>query len=166
MDTGPDHVEGHGVGTRPFREDDVPFLWDMLLLSIHVREGDPPADRSVLAAPEIAHYLDGFGRPGDDAQVAVDGSGHPVGAAWCRVMGADDPGYGFVAPDVPELGTAVVPSHRGRGIGVRLITELLERHPVMSLSVDLDNVRAERLYARLGFVRVGVVGTAATMVRR
>ena len=151
--------------TRPWTEADTPFLWDMLLASIHVRDGQPPAPRSLLDEPDIAHYLVDFGtREGDDAQIAVDGNGMEIGAAWVRRMTADDPGYGFVAADVPEVGMAVVDEWRGLGVGTRLLADLIERHPVMSLSVDTDNTGAMRLYERLGFVATGVDGTATTML--
>ena len=151
--------------TRCWQRDDEPFLWEMLYHSIHVRDGQAPPPRSILEAPDIAHYLSGFGREGDDAEVALTRAGERIGAAWCRVMPADDPGYGFVAEGIPELGMAVVPDWRGRGVGTMLLDEILARHPVMSLSVDTDNSGAERLYSLLGFMPVAVRGTATTMLR-
>ncbi len=139
----------------------------MLYESIHVRRGEPRPGRAILDSPNLAHYVVGFGsRPGDDAEIAVDSLGAPIGAAWARLMTADDPGYGFVALDIPELGMAVVAPWRGRGVGRRLLRDLLDRHPVMSLSVDDENVGAERLYTSSGFVVVASVGTSKTMVRR
>lgn len=152
--------------TRRWQRIDEPFLWEMLYQSIHVRDGQEPPPRSILEAPDIAHYLTDFGRDGDDAQVALTSSGERIGAAWCRVMTADDQGYGFVGEGIPELGMAVVAEWRGCGIGTLLLDELLARHPVMSLSVDNDNVGAERLYSLLGFMAVGVHGTATTMLRK
>jgi ribosomal protein S18 acetylase RimI-like enzyme len=150
---------------RPWQPDDVPFLRDMLYDSIHVRDGQQPPPRSILDEPALAHYLVDFGSdPGDDAHVALDETGRRVGAAFCRRMDADDPGWGFVAADIPEVGMAVVGDRRGQGIGRRLLVELLERHPVMSLSVDKDNVRAIGLYESLGFTTVAEEGTAFTML--
>jgi ribosomal protein S18 acetylase RimI-like enzyme len=152
--------------TRSWLPSDESFLWDMLYESIHVRDGSMPPPRSILQHPGIAHYLSGFGRDGDDAQIALDDVGHRIGAAWCRLMTRTDPGYGFVADGIPELGTAVVSGWRGRGVGTLLIEQLAARHPIISLSVDNDNQRAKELYERLGFVPVGVKGTATTMLRR
>ncbi|MEZ5381699.1 MAG: N-acetyltransferase [Microthrixaceae bacterium] len=152
--------------TRPWEAADRPFLWDMLYLALYVRPGDDPLPRAVLNDPHIAHYLDGFGeRSGDDAEVGLS-SGQRVGAAWCRRLTSDDPGYGFVADDVPELGMAVVPERRGRGVGRLLLTQLLGRNPAMSLSVDNTNDAAVALYDSLGFVSVGEAGGSATMRRR
>ncbi len=152
---------------RPWTVADIPFLWDVLYLSIHVWEGWEAPPRSIVDDHDLAHYLRDFGRhPGDDAEIVLDAAGAPVAAAYCRRMSADDPGYGFVSPDVPELGMAVVPAHRGRGLGRRVLTGLLERHPVMSLSVDLQNDVARGLYESMGFVPVAEEGTALTMIRR
>jgi ribosomal protein S18 acetylase RimI-like enzyme len=152
--------------TRRWQPVDEPFLWEMLFLSIHVRDGHEPLPRSILHDHDIAHYLTEFGRARDDAQLAFDDAGQPIGAAWCRAMPSDDPGYGFVADDIPELGTAVVAEWRGRGVGTLLIEQLVARHPIISLSVDNDNEGAKALYQRLGFESVGIEGTATTMLRR
>jgi GNAT superfamily N-acetyltransferase len=153
--------------SRPWRADDVPFLWEVLYLSIHVPDGLEPPPRSILDDHSLAHYLRDFGRyPNDDAQLAVDDAGVRLGAAFTRCTTAQDPGYGHVSPEIPELGMAVVPSHRGIGIGRRLLADLLERHPTMSLSVDLENAVARRMYESLGFEWVADEGTAATMLRR
>ena len=63
-----------------------------------------------------AKYVDGFGRHGDAGVVAAV-AGQDVGAAWYRLLPADDPGYGFVAADIPELTLGVASQARGRGIG-------------------------------------------------
>lgn len=153
--------------TRPWTAADIPFLWEVLYLSIHVWDGWEAPPRSIIDDHDLAHYLRDFGRyPGDDAEIVVDAADAPVAAAYCRHMSADDPGYGFVSPDVPELGMAVVAEHRRRGLGRRVLSELLERHPTMSLSVDLQNDVARALYESMGFVAVAEEGTALTMLRR
>lgn len=153
--------------SRRWRPDDVPFLWDVLYLSIHVKDGWEQPPRSILDDHALAHYLRDFGTwEGDDAQVVCTDGGEPVAAAYCRRMRADDPGWGFVEEGIPEFGMAVLPEHRGRGLGRRVLTDLLERHPLMSLSVDFDNHVARRLYESLGFEPVGDDGNSLTMIRR
>jgi ribosomal-protein-alanine N-acetyltransferase len=53
---------------------------------------------------------------------------------------------------------AVAPDAQGQGLGARLLTELLaeaerRRQRVVSLEVRVDNLPAQRLYERHGFVR-------------
>jgi len=129
---------------------DEPFLWEMLYLASFVPPGEPPLPRSVLRDPAIARYVEGWGmRSGDSGLIGlVDGA--PVGAAWLRCFPASEPGYGFVDERTPELSIAVLPAHRGKGIGSRLMERLLHGVHATSLSCDPANP-AWRLYVRLGF---------------
>ncbi len=151
---------------RPADARDVPLLRAMLYEAFAWRgdPGFPPLDEA-LALPEVARYVDGWGRTGDLGVIA-DGD---MGAAWIRLFSADDHGYGFVAPDVPELSIGVARDERGHGVGTALLDELLVRaavagHRAVSLSVETGNP-AVRLYERSGFGRVGYAGTSWTMQR-
>jgi len=125
--------------------------------------GFPPARRppldEALRAPHVAQWLDGWGRDGDLAILAVDDGGALLGAAWCRRFGSDGfPNYGFVDHATPILAIAVDEPHRGRGIGAALLAALAAAAgdagaPALSLSVGPSN-RARRLYERIGFVHV------------
>jgi ribosomal protein S18 acetylase RimI-like enzyme len=126
-------------------------------------------DARLLRDPAVAVYIEGWGRPGDAGVIAEDEDGVPLGAAWYRRFTQAEHGYGFVAPEVPELTVAVAPQNRGRGVGTALLEALVERAeaegaPALSLSVEDDNP-ALRLYERLRFERVGRAGTAWTMRR-
>ncbi len=156
------------VVIRPATADDAPFLAEMLAAAALWRPDAPPRPTDeVLADPAIAHYVSGWPRPGDVGVIAEEGS-DAVGAAWCRFLPADDRGYGFVAADVPELSIGVVAGARGRGIGRRLLLDLvseLGRRGIarVSLSVEIDNP-AMGLYSDVGFVEVARAEGAATMV--
>ncbi len=147
---------------------DAAFLRDMLYLALYVRDGDDPFPRSVLEEPRVRHYVEGFGtRPGDVGTIAID-DGAAIGACWSRCFRACDPGYGWVAADVPEVTIAIVPGHRGRGLGRRLLLEHVgvlrsRSFRQVSLSVDPESP-ARRLYEDLGFVHVGWVDTSMTML--
>ena len=81
----------------------MPFLWEMLYLSLHVRRGQILFPRTVLESPDIAHYSTGFGRrDGDDAQLCIDSQGARIGASWVRLLTSEDPGYGYVSDDIPR----------------------------------------------------------------
>jgi GNAT superfamily N-acetyltransferase len=91
----------------------------------------------------------------------------PLGVAWVRYFTADEPGYGFVRSDVPEIAVCVLPGYRGKGVGTRLLDALLHeaRHRSLaeiSLSVEEGNP-ARRLYERFGFTPVAPALQAGTM---
>ena len=138
---------------------DLRFLRDMLHHAYYWRERVPGS--------LVSRYVRGWGRPGDTAVIALDG-GFPVGAAWFRVFKADEPGYGFIDEQTPELAIAVVPSQRGKGVGEQLLLALIERarqagYTSLSLSVEPGNP-ARKLYERHGFRVVDEGADAWTMV--
>ena len=145
---------------------DLPFLQAMLYEASTWRPEAQPPPETVLANPHVARYLSGWGRLGDHGVICEDG--RQLGAAWLRLFPADEPGYGFAGPDVPELTIGVEPASRGRGVGTRLLEALIEiasigGYRAISLSVEPDNL-ARQLYERLGFVRVADDGGAWTML--
>ncbi|MBE8521995.1 GNAT family N-acetyltransferase [Amycolatopsis sp. H6(2020)] len=114
--------------------------------------------RRVLAAPETAHYIAGWPRDGDLGVVA-EADGEPAGAAWLRFFAPEDPGYGFVAADVPELTIGVASRWRGQGVGRALLRAVEARARMagigrISLSVERKNF-AQRLYLAEGYEVVG-----------
>lgn len=156
---------------RPATAGDGPFLERMLVLATDWRpDATPRSVDEMLAEPALAHYVEGWPRPDDTGVVAETDRSGSQGAAWWRYLPADDPGYGYVAADVPEVSIAVEPAARGAGVGTALLTALIDTArqrglAQLSLSVELDNP-ARALYARLGFVDLSVnsAAGAATMV--
>ena len=74
---------------------DEPFLREMLWLAYNWRDQTVAADH--WPDPDgPRRYVEGFGRPGDGGVIAEAG-GEPAGAAWYRLLPADDAGYGYVA---------------------------------------------------------------------
>ncbi|MDQ1487029.1 MAG: [ribosomal protein S18]-alanine N-acetyltransferase [Actinomycetota bacterium] len=56
---------------------------------------------------------------------------------------------------------AVTPDHQGRGIGARMLADLLDEarrrdEPMVGLEVRADNLVAQRLYERFGFEHIGL----------
>jgi ribosomal protein S18 acetylase RimI-like enzyme len=140
----------------------------MLYLAVFVPPGAAPPPPSIVAQPQLARYVRGWGRPGDDGIIAVSSAGDHIGAAWVRVWSDDEQGYGFVDVQTPELSVAVRPECRGQGIGTQLLRRILCRADLIygsvSLSVSLLNP-AVRLYERLGFAALSTDGTSMTMRR-
>lgn len=157
------------MNIRPAEAGDVAFMASMLVEAAYPPWIDPkPTPEDALTDPHAAPYLRSWGRAGDLGVIAEDPSG-AIGAAWCRLLPASEPGYGFVAEDVPEISIAVVPQHRGEGVGQRLLTALIEdasSHGVraLSLSVHVLNPAALHVYERAGFVRVGGTDTLRVML--
>ena len=85
--------------------------------------------------------------------VAVDGE---TVVGWCDIIPDASP----VRAHVGSLGMGLLASHRGQGLGRRLLTQTLARArdrglERVELSVLHDNIAAYALYDRLGFVVEG-----------
>jgi ribosomal protein S18 acetylase RimI-like enzyme len=157
------------VTIRPIQPDDEPFLWDMGWEAMAADAGMRALGRdAAFAMPHVLRNLDGWGRVGDAAVIAVAEDGQRLGAAWYRLFPAEDPGWGFVAPDVPVIGIGVAMTARGQGIGSALLDALLtlareQGYRAVSLSVDRQNP-AQRLYERKGFHDAGIIDPTDTSV--
>ena len=153
---------------RPALSSDETFLREMFYQALHV-EGQEPYPREVLDRPHIAKYLRDWGRAKDLGFVASGSNGQPMGAVWCRLLDIEEQGFAHIDDETPELGVAVSPEYRGRGIGTALIERLLKAaedlYPAIALSVSLKN-RAIELYKKLGFETVDVRETFPVMRRK
>jgi ribosomal protein S18 acetylase RimI-like enzyme len=155
------------ISIRPVTPNDEPFLWDMLYQAIYVPPGQPEPDRSIVEQPELAKYVQGWGRQHDSGfLVFAVATRQPVGAVWSRLFTGSERGYGYVDDQTLELSIAILPEYRGEGIGTKLLTSLLEfsagKYPALSLSVDQNNP-ALKLYRRTGFEVVKQAGTTFVM---
>ena len=103
---------------RAFQLADAAALPHFLALAAH--EADA---QSALSNPDLARYIENFGRAGDCAVVATIES-EIVGLAWARVGTRDDRGFGWIDAQTPEMAIAVAPQYRNCGIGARLIEAL------------------------------------------
>jgi ribosomal protein S18 acetylase RimI-like enzyme len=153
-------VEHQHATITAVMHDDLPFLWDLLSAASHDAGLLPVSATSSTTAQDVqstpfGKYLAGWGRLGDAGVVAWDTRGSRIGAAWYRLFPPTRPGYGFVAPDVPELSIRVLAEARGQGVGGSLLRVLCQQaqqegYRALSLSVSRSNP-AQRLYARHGF---------------
>jgi GNAT superfamily N-acetyltransferase len=151
--------------TRRATAADLPFMQEVYLLAADWNPADAKGADFWRKEPTFAKYTEGFPRPTDLGFIAMR-EGQDAGAIWSRHFSADDPGYGFVAADIPELSMGVVAGRRGEGIGTALLHALIAASPGdLSLSVE-DGNPAEELYRKNGFEPVGRVGNATTMLRK
>jgi GNAT superfamily N-acetyltransferase len=132
----------------------------MLRHAFYWRSGGTVEDAS------LWRYVAGWGRRGDSAVIALEG-GFPVGAAWFRLFPRDEPGFGFVDAQTPEVSIAVVPSRRGHGIGSELLDALLgwakeQGYDGLSLSVA-DESPAMHVFEKQGFEKVQQTDGSWTM---
>lgn len=117
-------------------------------------------------SPEISHYFSSF-PSGRDFGLAHESEGVVKAVAWLVFLPADDPGYGFVDAETPELSITTLAAWRGQGIGTTLLSELLNQARSrgiggISLSVE-DGNRARHIYERAGFHVLGRNGGSDTM---
>ena len=147
---------------RRARAEDGSFLTDMLVEAVNWSpEWKPRSRQRVLADRRTARYIVGWPRDTDLGVIAEAASAdparptEPAGATWLRFLPAAEPGYGFVAEDVPELSIGVAASWRGRGLGRALLRAVAEQARAqgisrISLSVERKNY-AQRLYLSEGY---------------
>jgi GNAT superfamily N-acetyltransferase len=163
-------VAGSSWVIRRAAPEDGPFLADMLVEAANwSAEWKKKSRDRVLSAPVAAQYIVGWPRD-TDLGVIAEADGERIGAAWLRFHPAANPGYGFVAPDIPELTIAVAVPWRGRGVGRALLRAIAGQASAMgiqqiSLSVERKNF-AQKLYLSEGYRIVDSSGADSdTMVK-
>jgi ribosomal protein S18 acetylase RimI-like enzyme len=155
---------------RPARAGDLPFIRTMLYEAAFWRpDTERPTMDEALRRPELAVYLDGWGRPGDQGLIA-HAAEQPTGAVWVRCFDDRSHGYGYIDQHTPELTIAVHPRHRRQGIARALLLAMLTHLgragvAAVSLSVEDENP-ARLLYEQQGFSVHARSAAATTMIRR
>ena len=146
---------------RPLTHQDEPILWEMLQHGLASAGTNELPSRDIIHRPEIARYVEGWGRVGDTGFVAHDKKNRALlGAAWLRrATDKSEPS--------PELALAVKPEHRRHGIGAALLTQLVRANPDYS-TISISFVAGKpvlRLYERFGFKVVEQRPDAVVMQR-
>jgi ribosomal protein S18 acetylase RimI-like enzyme len=139
----------------------------MLYECIFTPPGKAASPKDIIKTPELAKYVEDWGGPDDFGLIIFETqTGKPVGAIWIRNFNEENKGYGFVEEGIPELSIALLPEHRGKGLGRHLIKNLVEKtkgkYKAISLSVNEANA-AVNLYKRFGFIEVKKSGNTITM---
>ena len=154
---------------RDLDQSETGILKTMLYNAIFIppEEVKPPPE--IIELPEIAVYIKDFGREGDICLVA-EIEGVIAGAVWTGLFTAGAQGYGFIAPEIPELSMSVLEQYRRQGIGTMLLAVMLKKlaskgFRQVSLSVDLANY-AYRMYRKQGFEDYARHDESMTMLRQ
>lgn len=150
---------------RDLRAEETPLLETFLYEAIFIPDGVTPPPRSIVCDPSLSCYIDGFGSGAcDHALAAVLPDDTVVGVGWARLL----PDHAPLADDVPTLALAVLPDHRGHGIGTALLHAILETlasHGCRSVSLSVQKANpALRLYQRTGFTIAQDNGDELVMV--
>ena len=147
-----DLVEVHyGVLIRKLCTEEAGLLKDFLYEAIFIPEGVEPPPRDIVERPELRVYYEYFGRGAADHCLVAEADGHVVGAVWTRIM----KDYGHVDDETPSFAISLIPEYRGKGIGTRLMLNMLkllkeQGFKQASLAVQKANY-AVRMYKKVGF---------------
>jgi ribosomal protein S18 acetylase RimI-like enzyme len=137
---------------RPLTAADEPILWEMLYQALQSSEGHAAPSPDAVRQPEVARYVQDWGREGDSGLLAIDPEHDQViGAVWCRSE-TKEPSAGD-SEHATQLVFTVRTGYRRRGIGAALLTQWVRANPqqsVVSLRMSATNP-AVRLYERFGF---------------
>ena len=112
----------NNITIRTIESDEAMLLTEFLYEAIHQPEGTQKVPRTVLQQPMIWAYVKDFGKLPDDICLVAVVDGLIVGAAWSRLVCS----YGKIDDSTPELAISVYPEYRGKGIGTRLLSSLLD----------------------------------------
>lgn len=147
---------------------DADFLTEMLVEAVNWEPHRRRSREEIMADPQLGHYVNGWMDANDLGVVAESPAGNPIGGAWLRYLPENDPGFGYVRDDVPELSMGVVASWRGRGVGrtlLRSLTDAARTAGVTALSLSVERANfAARLYESEGFRTVASFDNADTML--
>lgn len=143
---------------RLIQNDEIPLLSDFLYEAIFQRDESNPISRSVIEQPEIRVFIDNYGKKDDNCLVAVVDN-KIVGAVWTRILSGEVKGFGNIDESTPEFAISLYKPYRGKGIGTRLMLDMLallkkKGYVQTSLAVQKDNY-AVKMYERVGFTITG-----------
>ena len=147
-----DLVEVHyGVLIRKLCTEEAGLLKDFLYEAIFIPEGVEPPPRDIVERPELRVYYEYFGRGAADHCLVAEADEHVIGAVWTRIMND----YGHVDDETPSFAISLIPEYRGKGIGTRLMLNMLkllkeQGFKQASLAVQKENY-AVQMYKNVGF---------------
>ena len=136
---------------RALREQETAVLDDYLYEAIFIPEGVTPPPKDIIKRPELQVYVENFGKRAGDTALVAEADGQIVGAVWVRIMND----YGHIDDNTPSFAVSLYKEYRSKGIGTRLMSEMLDTlreagFSQASLAVQKANY-AVNMYKKLGF---------------
>lgn len=134
---------------REIKKEEYGLLDDFLYEAIYIPKGVNKPPRDITKVEELQVYIRDFGKKDDYCFVAV--SNKIVGAVWTRIMND----FGHIDNETPSLAISLYEEYRGKGIGTKLMEEILKvlkekGYKAVSLAVWKENY-AVNLYKKVGF---------------
>ena len=136
---------------RRMKTEEYSQLKEFTYLAIYVQHGVKMPPKSIVELPELKVYYQDFGTRVGDICIVSETDNKIVGAVWTRIVND----FAHIDDDTPSLAIAVAKESRGKGIGTRLLNEMLtvlkvEGFLSVSLSVQKENY-AVKMYEKAGF---------------
>ena len=140
---------------REMQPSETSLLKEMLYLAIYQPAGGPMLPKEIINEPEIQNYIDDFGNRPADLCLIAEINREIVGAVWVRILNGDIKGYGYIDDSTPEFAIAVKKDYQKKGIGTKLMREMImclkeKGYSKTSLSVSKENY-AIKMYQKLNF---------------
>ncbi len=139
---------------RALRDNEKELLKDFLYEAIFIPEGVKAPDKDIIEKPELRIYYEDFGKKAADHCLVAEDEGKVIGAVWTRIMND----YGHIDDKTPSFAISLYREYRGRGIGTKLMREMLDLlkekgYKKASLAVQKANY-AVMMYKKVGFETV------------
>ena len=142
------------------------LLKEFTYLAIYVPQGVKMPPKSIVEQPALKIYYQDFGTEKGDICLVAESDNKIVGAVWTRIVND----FAHIDDNTPSLAIAVAKESRGKGIGTRLLNDLLtvlkvEGFLSVSLSVQKENY-AVKMYEKAGFDVVQNNGEELVMLKK
>ena len=142
------------------------LLKEFTYLAIYVPQGVKMPPKSIVELPELKVYYQNFGSENGDICLVAETDNKIVGAVWTRIVN----NFAHIDDNTPSLAIAVAKESRGKGMGTRLLNDMLtvlkvEGFLSVSLSVQKENY-AVKMYEKAGFDVVQNNGEELVMLKK
>ena len=142
------------------------LLKEFTYMAIYVPHGVKMPPKSIVEQPALKIYYQDFGTEKGDICLVAESDNKIVGAVWTRIVND----FAHIDDNTPSLAIAVAKESRGKGIGTRLLNDMLtvlkvEGFLSVSLSVQKENY-AVKMYEKAGFDVVQNNGEELVMLKK